>query len=239
MTYKNALVTGAGRGIGRAIALALAKEGVNTVVCARSLDALEKTAELCRAHGVKSVALKADLSSAAAVRDAADAAIEALGGIDILVNCAGVCPTDGIENVTEEEWDTVMDTNFKGVFFLSQRILAHMKEKGDGYIVNINSTVALGAKPGVAVYSASKYGLEGITAALYQDAKRHGIRVSSIYPGVTDTEMLRAQADTMPSPPEHWMKPEDIAYCVMFLVKSSPRMVVRDIVPWAQKYDEI
>ncbi len=239
MKYKNILVTGAGRGIGRASALALASEGANTVLAARSEDALAETAALCRKLGVKSVPIRADLTDTNAAVSLAGDAVAALGDIDALVNCAGVCPTDGIANVTEREWDEVMATNLKGAFFLCQRLLAHMKPKKRGYIININSTVALGAKPGVAVYSASKYGLAGIAAALYEDAKQYGIRVSSIYPGVTDTEMLRAQADTMPSTPDQWMLPEDIAYCVLFLLKSSERMVVKDIVPWASKYDQI
>lgn len=237
MEYRGAIVTGAGRGIGRAVALALACEGVATYLCARGQAGLEETARQCRSLGAESIAHAADLTKVAELPALAADAEARLGGVDILVNCAGLCPNDGIENVTEEEWDAVMNINLKGTFFLTQQVFAHMKERRRGYIVNINSTVTLGAKPSVTVYSASKYGLAGITTALYEEAKQYGIRVSSVYPGVTDTEMLRGQARFCP--PELWMKPEDIAYCVMFLLRSPPRMVVKDVVPWACGYDKI
>jgi NAD(P)-dependent dehydrogenase (short-subunit alcohol dehydrogenase family) len=238
MLYKTAIITGAGRrGIGRAVAIALAKEGVNTVVCARNIDALEETASLCRETGAECYPLQVDLRNMDDIQKIVSYSLEKLGSIDILVNNAGVCLPDGVENLDEETWDTVMDTNLKGLFFLSQAVLAHMKERRSGYIVNINSTVALGAKPDVTAYCTSKYGVEGVSTAMYEYAKEYGIRVSSVYPGVTDTEMLRSL--DMPTTPDEWMLPDDIADCVLFLVKSSPRMVVKDIVPWAVKYDKI
>lgn len=237
MKYKNAMITGAGRGIGRAIAYALAGRGINTFLVARNLAALEETAALCRSCGSISVSHASNISDPATIPNLVNNAIDQLGDIDILVNCAGLCPNDGIEQVTEQEWDEVMGVNLKALFFLSQNVLSHMKKNRCGYIININSTVAFGAKPSVTVYSASKYAVTGISAALYEDAKPFGVKVSSVYPGVTDTEMLRSQEPFCP--PDLWMKPEDIASCVTFLLESSSRMMIKDIVPWAFGYDKI
>ncbi len=234
---RTAIVSGASRGIGREIALSLAKEGCNLVVCARSAEKLAALKQEAEGYGVRCEAVAVDLRSMDSIRAVIRTAVETFGSVDILVNNAGVIVNDGILGVTEQDWDMTMDVNLKAQFFLAQGALKHMKEKGEGYIINISSTVALGAKPGVTSYSVSKYGVMGMSEALYQEAKGYGIKVSTIYPGVTDTEMLRGQ--DMPCGPEQWMLPSDISDCVLFLLKSSSRMVVRDIVPWATGYDQI
>lgn len=234
---KSAIISGASRGIGREIALTLAKEGCNLTVCARSADKLASLKREAEALGVRCEAVAVDLRSTDNIRRVVDDAAVKFGGVGILVNNAGVIVPDGILGVTEEDWDMTMETNLKAQFFLAQSALRYMKEKGEGYIINISSTVALGAKPGVTSYSVSKYGVMGMSEALYQEAKTYGVKVSTIYPGVTDTEMLRSQ--DMPCGPSQWMLPSDIADCALFLLKSSSRMVVRDIVPWSTGYDQI
>ena len=234
---RTAIVSGASRGIGREIALSLAKEGCNLVICARSQDRLETLKSEAEEYGVRCEAVAVDLRSMKSIRRVIDTAAAAFGSVDILINNAGVIVNDGILGVTEEDWDMTMDVNLKAQFFLAQGALKHMKERGEGYIINISSTVALGAKPGVTSYSVSKYGVMGMSEALYQEAKHYGVKVSTIYPGVTDTEMLRGQ--DMPCGPSQWMLPSDIADCALFLLKSSSRMVVKDIVPWSTGYDQI
>lgn len=239
MNLKNkaAVITGASRGIGKAIALALAKEGCNLVVCARNESQLLKLKEEAESYGIQCEITAADLRRMGSIRKVMDLAVEKFHNIDILINNAGVIIKDGIFGVTEEDWDLTMDVNLKAQFFLSQCTLEEMKKTGQGYIINISSTVALGAKPDVTSYSISKYAIVGLSEALYQEAKKHNVKVSTIYPGVTDTEMLRSQ--DMPCEPSQWMLPEDIAECVLFLLKSSNRMVIKDIVPWSTKYDQI
>ncbi len=235
---KTAIVTGAGRGIGKGITLALAKEGCNIVAGARSRDSLNALKSEVEAAGTQCVAIPVDLRSMDAVATLLSAAEKAFGSLDILINNAGVIYSDGISGVTEAQWDETMDVNLKAQFFLAQGALERMKANAEGgYIINISSTVALGAKPGVTSYSVSKYGVMGMSEALYQEAKLHGVKVSTIYPGVTDTEMLRGQ--DMPCGPNQWMLPEDIADCAMFLLRTSSRMVIRDIVPWSTGYDQI
>ncbi len=235
---KTAIVTGAGRGIGKGIALALAKEGCNIVAGARSVGSLNVLKCEAEAFGARCAAVPVDLRSMDGIKKLLDAAEKEFGSLDILINNAGVIYSDGISGVTEAQWNETLDVNLKAQFFLAQGALERMKVNAEGgYIINMSSTVALGAKPGVTSYSVSKYGVMGMSEALYQEAKLHGVKVSTIYPGVTDTEMLRGQ--DMPCSPEQWMLPEDIADCALFLLKTSSRMVIRDIVPWSTGYDQI
>lgn len=237
LSGKTAIVTGAGRGIGEAISLALAKEGCNIVACARNRQNLNALASKVEALGARCTIVSVDLREISSIEQILLAA-EQFGSVDILINNAGVIHNDGIIGVTQAEWDETMDVNLKAPFFLAQAVFECMKERAQGgYIIQISSTVALGAKPGVTSYSISKYGAMGMVEALYQEAKQFGIKVSTIYPGVTDTEMLRGQ--NMPCGPEQWMLPEDIADCVLFLLRTSGRMIVKDIVPWSTGYDQI
>jgi len=234
---KTAIVTGSGRGIGKAIALALGKEGMNVVAVSRTLLEIENTISEISAMGSSGLAVKADISKNEDINLLVKAAVKKYDGIDVLVNNASVLKTDGIENLNQEDWDLTMSINLRGTAFLSKSVMEVMKRNMASYVINICSTAALGAKPDVTSYSVSKYGVTGLTEALYKYGKNFNIRVSAIYPGVTDTEMLRNSDITCS--PDVLMKPEDIAYCVLFLLKSSERMVVKDLVPWAAKFDII
>ena len=237
INYKQILITGASSGIGRAIANKLAAPGVHLFLCARTKEKLHDTAEACKKKGAQCTIFPFDISSTASIDSMIDSAVSELGSIDALINCSGIYPQDGIDNITPELWDSVMTVNLRNTFFLSRQVLSLMKRQRSGYIIFINSTVALGAKPSVTAYSVSKYGLSGAAAAMYEDARQYHVRVSSIYPGVTDTDTLRR--DGMPCAPEQCMLPEDIAQCAEFLLSTSPRMIIKDIIPWACAYDKI
>lgn len=237
MNYNNAIITGASSGIGRAAAQALAAQGMNLFLCARSLEGLQRTADLCSKYENRYIPYSVDLNIPEGIASVLPAALSALGSIDTLINCAGIYPSDGIDGVTEHLWDKVMDLNLKNTFFLSRDVLTYMKTRKKGYIIYINSTVALGAKPSVSTYSISKYGLAGAAAAMYEEGKPYQIRVSSIYPGVTNTDSLHQNG--MPCSPEQCMLPEDIASCISFLLQTPERMIIRDLVPWASAYDKI
>jgi 3-oxoacyl-[acyl-carrier protein] reductase len=242
MNIKNkvALVTGAGRGIGRAIALDLAREGCHVAVTARDAVALAEVASSARALRVKAAAIPLDLGMEDNVAVVVDRTIAELGPIDFLVNNAAVLYPVGLLETTPAQWDHTMMVNLRSAFLLSQRVLRLMSERRSGYIVNISSTVAHGVKQEVTAYGVSKCGLAGLSEALYNAGKPFGVRVSTVYPGVTDTPMIRGLAgDNAVGDPSLWMQPEDIAYCVLFLLKQSPRMVVKEITPWAVGYDRI
>ncbi|WP_226996601.1 SDR family NAD(P)-dependent oxidoreductase [Thermococcus sp. 5-4] len=218
---KVALVTGAGRGIGRAIAVALAAKGVNVAVnYAHSRDKAEETAELCRSHGVDAIVVKADVSSREEVRKMVEEVIDHFGRIDILVNNAGILgkalkPME----VTDDDWDAVLGVNLKGAFIVTQEVLRYMKK---GKIVNIAS---IAGKDGGTVgphYAASKGGLIALTFNL----ARHlapGILVNAIAPGPVDTELIGPEIKERLrslSLTGEIAKPEEIAHAVIFLLEN-------------------
>ena len=129
-----------------------------------------------------------------------------------------------------------MLVNLKAPFLLARRLMGPMRERGEGYIFNISSTVVLGVPASLASYGVSKHGIRGLSEALWDELRGSGVKVSSIYPGITDTAMVRAIDG---GDPGEWMQPEDIAACVLFLLSLGPRVIVKDIVPWAVKRDRI
>jgi len=234
---KVALITGAGRGIGRCTAEALAREGCQLVICSRSVDELEAVAQVCRNLGVDVLPLVVDLMDVSAVEKLVGATLERFGRVDILINNAGIIIPRPLLEITLEEWDQTLNLNLRSLFLLSQRVLAEMAKHRRGYIINISSTVALSVPPHLASYGASKTGVAGFNQALYETAKEYGVKVSCVYPGITDTKMVRDIEP--PTRPDQWMQPEDITDCILFLLKTSPRVVIKDLVPWSVGYDRV
>jgi 3-oxoacyl-[acyl-carrier protein] reductase len=234
---KTAIITGGGRGIGKAIALDLAREGCNIVITSRNLKELEEAAKDAEVFGVKTLALNLDLSDEKNIEKLVSETLIKFKNIDILINNAGVIFKNSFFDVSAEEWDATMNINLRTMFLLSQKVMKIMKKKMSGYIINISSTVAFGVPPDLAAYGVSKHGVIGLSEALYETGKEFGVKVSTIYPGITDTKMVRGLKP--PTKPEQWMLPEDISNCAMFLLKQSERMIVKDIVPWSVGYDKI
>lgn len=239
MNLKNkiAIITGSGRGIGRNVGLALAKEGCKVVLVSRTVGELEKTKKEIIDSGGNAIFIVADLTKKEDIEKIIQRTLTEYRRIDILINNAAVLFSSPFHEITEEQWDTTMDTNLKAVFFLSQKVLEIMKNQKSGYIINVSSTAALCVPPSNAVYGISKLGLVGLSQAMYEIGKEYGVKVSTIYPGMTGTKMLRDF--NPPVDPENWMLPEDITSCVLFLLKQSERVVVKDMVPWAARYDKI
>lgn len=235
---KVAIVTGAGRGIGREVMLQLAQEGCQVVGTARTQAELERVKQEIEESGGKAVVIPLDLGDRKSPEILVKKVIEQFHRIDILINNAGIAFVSDFLDVTEEEFDLTMNVNLKSIFFLCQKALAVMKEQHSGYIINVSSTVALGVPPRLSTYGISKCGVVGLSQALYETAKEFGVKVSIVYPGITDTKMVRdINPDT--SRPEQWMLPEDIAGTILFLLKQSDRVIMRDLVPWSVKYDKI
>jgi NAD(P)-dependent dehydrogenase (short-subunit alcohol dehydrogenase family) len=234
---KTAIITGAGRGIGKDIAMRLAEEGCKVVLVSRTGKQLLKVKKDIEDSGGTALVLPVDISKDGSIPDIIDKTAKAFGSIDILVNNAAVLYASDILDVSEEEWDRTMDINLKSAFFLSQKALEVMIDQKSGHIINISSTAALEVPPGIAVYGISKLAMTGLTQAMYETGKEHGVKVSAVYPGMTDTEMLRGFDP--PVDPDKWMKPEDISDCIVFLLKQSDRMVVKEIIPWARRHDKI
>lgn len=235
---KSAIITGASRGIGKAVALELARQGCNMVITSRNIDELNRLAIEVEKNGTKAFPIALDLSEKESIDKLIDHTLEKFGDIDILINNAGIAVVKPFHETSLEEWEQHINLNLTTVFLLCQKAFEQMKKNRKGYIINVSSSVAFGVPKLLSAYGASKTGLIGLTQALYETAKEYNIKVSCVYPGITDTKMVR---DINPehSTPQEWMKPEDIAYCILFLLKSSGRMIIKDLVPWSTGYDQI
>jgi NAD(P)-dependent dehydrogenase (short-subunit alcohol dehydrogenase family) len=185
-------ITGAGSGIGRAIALEAARGGAHVVVADAVAERAEAVAGELRAFDVRALAHTLDVRDAAACEAAAAAAETALGAIDGMVACAGISPPQPAAAMPEELWNRCIDVNLNGMFRSIQPVGRRMVERGRGAIVTISSVDGLGGHAGRAHYSASKHGVIGLTRALAIEWGRHGVRVNSVAPGVVDTPLVRA-----------------------------------------------
>jgi len=220
---KVALVTGASRGIGEAVARRLAAEGATVVAAARTADALERIAGEIRAAGGKASPLTLDLSDAASIEEGAKAVLAAHGQVDILVNNAGLTEDNLLLRMSREAWDRVLATNLTGVFLLSQAVVRSMLKRRFGRIVNVTSVVGLMGNAGQANYAASKAGLVGLTKSVARELASRNITCNAVAPGFIATSMTERLGDaaraalTGQIPLGRLGTSEDVAAAVAFL----------------------
>lgn len=221
---KTALVTGAGKGIGRAIALRLANEGANVVInYSGSEDAAADCAAECEKAGVRTLRVKADVSDAAQVEEMFARAVEEFGTVDILVNNAGITRDKIILRMKEEDFDSVLDINLKGSYNCMKAASKIMLKQRSGRIISISSIVGLRGNAGQVNYSASKAGIIGMTKSLARELASKGINVNAVAPGFIETDMTKALPESGKEkllaviPAGRMGKPEDIAGAVLFL----------------------
>ena len=220
-----AIVTGSGRGIGRAIALELAGAGVKVIVnYAGRVDKAEETVELIRAAGGDCLAVQADVSQAADVDRLIKTTLDHFGKINILVNNAGITRDSLLLRMKEADWDAVLATNLKGVFLCTKAVSKGMLKQRSGVIVNISSVVGLSGNAGQANYAAAKAGIIGFSKSIAKEFASRGIRVNVVAPGYISTDMTETLAEEMQTevlraiPLGRLGKPEDVAKVVRFLV---------------------
>jgi 3-oxoacyl-[acyl-carrier protein] reductase len=223
---KIALVTGGGRGIGAAIALKLASLGATTIVCGRTLARIQHTAGQIRSAGGQSEAMACDVADWSSVAALAEKIQSTFGRLDILVNNAGIGSFGGpLHTMPPEKWDPILNTNLRGVFYMIRAFAPIMISSGGGDIVNISSLAGKNALPNGAAYSASKWGLNGLTYSVAEELRGHNIRVSLVCPGSTHTEFSPHEGKS----PDKMLAPEDIAHAVEMLVTSRQQAFVSEI----------
>jgi 3-oxoacyl-[acyl-carrier protein] reductase len=230
-----AVVTGAGRGIGRAIALKFAAEGADIVCVSRTAQNSEKAAEEVRALGRKAWAFAVDVSDAAAVTAAAEKIVAEAGRVDILVNNAGVTRDGLIMRMSEADWDTVIDTNLKGAFLFTKAFSRAFLKQRSGKIINISSVIGLIGNAGQCNYAASKAALIGFTQSVAREFASRGITVNALAPGFIETDMTAAlseqlRADLLKTIPLARLgQPEDIAAAALFLASSAAQYITGQV----------
>ena len=219
-----AVVTGAGRGIGRAIAIELGALGMRVGLAARTPTELEETAASIQSSAV----FPGDIRSRSDVESLIDGTARALGPIDVLVNSAGVGMYGAVTDSTDEDFDVVLDTNLKGIFFACRHVLPTMIERKRGHIINIASIAGKVASANRALYCASKFGVVGFSNSLAEEVRVHGIRVSVICPGSTNTVFSPKNKEGKSR--ERMLQPGDVAHSVRMILAQEPNSFISEIV---------
>ncbi len=222
MTGHTAIVTGGGRGIGKSIAEALAKKAVNIVIVGTNMTVAEKTSADLQEFGVKSIAIRADVSNSSDVRNIFDKTLSEFGKIDILVNNAGITRDSLLIRMKDEDWDAVINVNLKGTFLCSREAVKIMMKQKYGRIINISSVVPFIGNPGQANYSASKAGIVGLTKTIAREYANRGITANAIAPGFIITAMTESIPENIKNemlkaiPMSRFGTTDDVANAVVF-----------------------
>ncbi len=221
---QTALVTGGSKGIGRAICLALAREGANVVIAARHENEIKDTVNKLKAMKSESLAIQADVRNEEDVRRLISTIIDKCGRLDILINNAGVACKKRLEETTLEEYEKMMDTNLKGVFLCTKYAIPYLKESKNGKIINISSVGGIHGLPEFSIYCASKFGVNGITESIASELIGE-IKVYSVCPGAVDTDMYMSIYSDRPR-----LKPENIAEKVLELASPDSKVASGKII---------
>jgi len=220
-----ALVTGASRGIGRAIARTLGRMGAMLSLCARDSQKLQSARQELEAEGAKVLALPADVSRPDELISLVQTTERSLGPIEILVNNAGIGHFAPIQEASEADWDATLDTNLKAVFLLSKAVAPGMISRRSGHIINIASLAGKNAFAGGSVYCASKWGLLGLTQCAAEDLRPYGIRVSAICPGSVATDFSPHSGKD----PGKMLQPEDVAHAVEMILTQAQQSFISEV----------
>jgi 3-oxoacyl-[acyl-carrier protein] reductase len=229
---KNAIITGAGRGIGRATAIALAKEGVNLGLIGLNMSNLEKVAAELASYDVNVSAAAADVADITSVQHGVEHIQSDLASIDILINNAGTAKFGGFLDLTPEEWENIIRVNVMGVYNVTRAVLPGMIERKSGDIVNISSSAGQKGAPATSAYSASKFAVLGLTESLMLEVRKHNIRVTALTPSTVATD-LAFDTNLITGNPENVMQPEDLADLIVSGLKLHPRVVLKTAGLWS------
>ncbi|MEK5069003.1 3-ketoacyl-ACP reductase [Sporosarcina sp. FSL K6-1508] len=229
---KNAIITGAGRGIGRATAIAFAKEGINVGLIGRTAENLEKVVKELSEYDIVVTMATADVSDNESVIAAVEHIKSELGPIDILINNAGIGKFGKFLELSPEEFKNIIDVNLMGVYYVTRAVLPEMIERESGDIINISSTAGQKGAPVTSAYSASKFGVLGLTESLMLEVRKHNIRVSALTPSTVATD-LAFDENLTDGNPDKVMQPEDLAEVMVAQLKLHPRILVKSAGLWS------
>lgn len=229
---KNALITGAGKGIGKAIALALAKEGVNVILIARTQEEIDNVAAKATALRVKALAITADVANMDSVNTAVTKALSEFGTIDILINNAGIAAFGKFLEMEPTDWERIIQVNLMGTYYTTRAVLPNMIERQTGDIINISSTAGLNGNAVTSAYSASKFAVLGLTDSLMQEVRKHNIRVTALTPSTVATDMARDLKITDGNP-DKVMQAEDMAELIVAQLKLNRRVFIKNSSIWS------
>ena len=230
---KIALITGGSRGIGKAIALALAEEGVNVAITGRNEEKLKAVVQEIEQKGVKSAYAVFDITSKTEVYGALEKLQKDFGKIDVLVNNAGIAAFGGILEMEDEKWEEIVKTNLFGAYYVVKAVVPSMVERKTGDIINISSTAGLKGNAMTSAYSASKFGLIGMSESMMLELRKQNIRVTTLMPSTIASDMSKEVLKITDGNPEKVLQPEDFAELVVDLLKLNKRAMLANASLWS------
>ena len=222
---KNAIITGGGRGLGKAVALALANEGVNVAITGRNEENLKITVDEIKKTGVNSFYAVFSVDNEIHVKAGIESLVQQMGGVDILINNAGIGDFGSIENMSSETWEQVIKTNLFGVYYAAKAVYPFMKENGIGDIVNVASTAGLKGGPNMSAYAASKAAVISLSQSMMAEWRKENIRVITLTPSTIASDMS-IQGGLTDGNPDKVLQPEDFAEWVRDILKMNRRALI-------------
>lgn len=222
---KNAIVTGGGRGLGKVVALILASEGVNVGITGRNEENLKMTVDEIQKLGVKAAYAVFSIDNEIHVKAGVESIVEQLGGVDILINNAGIGDFGSIEDMSSEVWEQVIKTNLFGVYYAAKAVYPYLKEKGEGDIVNVASTAGLKGGPNMSAYAASKAAVVSLSQSMMAEWRKQNIRVVTLTPSTIASDMS-IEGGLTDGNPDKVLQPEDFAEWVRDILKMNRRALI-------------
>ncbi|QXP54894.1 3-ketoacyl-ACP reductase [Cellulophaga sp. HaHa_2_95] len=230
---KKAIITGGGRGLGKATALAFAKEGIDVAITGRNEKVLKETVSEIKALGVNAIYAVFDVGDYEEVKKSIKGIIEKLGTIDILVNNAGIAAFGSFNDMPVEEWSAIIQTNVMGMYYVTKEVLPHLLAKNEGDIINVSSTAGLGGNANVSAYSASKFAVIGMSESLMKEVRKNNIRVCTLTPSTIASDMTIELGIADKDSEDRVLQPEDFAELVVAGLKLPRRAMLKSAALWS------
>ncbi|AIZ43787.1 3-ketoacyl-ACP reductase [Cellulophaga baltica] len=230
---KKAIITGGGRGLGKATALAFAKEGIDVAITGRNEKVLKETVSEIKALGVNAIYAVFDVGDYEEVKKSIKGIIEELGTIDILVNNAGIAAFGSFNDMPVKEWSAIIQTNVMGMYYVTKEVLPHLLAKNEGDIINVSSTAGLGGNANVSAYSASKFAVIGMSESLMKEVRKNNIRVCTLTPSTIASDMTIELGIADKDSEDRVLQPEDFAELVVAGLKLPRRAMLKSAALWS------
>ncbi len=228
---QNAIITGGGRGLGKAMAIAFAKQGINVAITGRNIQALEETVKELQSYGVTAIYASFDVKDQKAVNSNIEQIITTLQGVDILVNNAGIAEFGTFIDMPADKWENILLTNVMGVYNVTKAVLPHLIKKNQGDIFNVASTAGLNGNATTSAYSASKFALIGLSESLMKEVRKNNIRVCTLTPSTIASDMS-IELGLTDGNPDHIVQPEDFADLVVATLQLPRRAMLKTASLW-------
>ncbi len=233
LKHKKAIITGGSRGLGKATAIAFAKEGIDVAITGRNETILKKTVIELEVFGVNATYAVFDVGNYEAVKSNIKSIIDTLGGVDILVNNAGIAAVGSFNDMPVEQWSEMIQTNVMGMYYVTKEVLPHLIEKNEGDIINVSSTAGLNGNANISAYSASKFAVIGMSESLMKEVRKNNIRVNTLTPSTIETDMTIGLGITSKGSQDNVLQPEDFAELIVAGLKLPRRAMLKGATLWS------